>query len=353
LTLKGAVREILAAELLEALGVYTSKVFSVYETGESLYRGDEPSPTRSAVMTRLQHSHLRFGVFQRHAYFNDTDQIAMLVEYGLDHVLASYRDQNADPAVALLAGAVENSARLAAEWMAAGFVHGVLNTDNLVMTGESFDYGPWRFLPVFEPGFTAAYFDERGLYAYGRQPEAVYWALQQLEGALSLVADKDALIDVLQTYPDQYKQAVRQAFFARLGLAQTDPDTDGAMITQLLDFMKESQVSFQAIFFDWFCGEASSDRAMASKRAAHYKSELFSPLRDAIFQHEPVRPERLSAAYFNRDDPVDMVIETVESIWAAIAEHDDWSMLDNMLDQIKAVRTGFDLGAGRIGFLSG
>ena len=89
-------------------------------------------------------------------------------------------------AAALFGEVVEANARLAASWMAAGFVHGVLNTDNLNITGESFDYGPWRFLPTSDPSFTAAYFDENGLYAFGRQPEAVSWALAQLGGALTL-----------------------------------------------------------------------------------------------------------------------------------------------------------------------
>ena len=163
LTLKGAVREVLASEMLEALGVYTSKTFAIYETGEQLHRGDEPSPTRSAVLTRLQHSHLRFGVFQRHAYFDRPDLIGELVDYAIAHLVPEAGSSEGDRAAALLAAVSQRSARLAAQWMAAGFVHGVLNTDNLVVTGESFDYGPWRFLPHFEPGFTAAYFDEQGL----------------------------------------------------------------------------------------------------------------------------------------------------------------------------------------------
>ena len=353
LTLKGAVREILAAEMLEALGVYTSKVFSVYETGEQLYRGDEPSPTRSAVMTRLQHSHLRFGVFQRHAYYNRTDLIEQLVAYGLDNLLPDARAQHDDPAVALLDGAVRASARLCAQWMAAGFVHGVLNTDNLVVTGESFVYGPWRFLPEFEPGFTAAYFDETGLYAYARQPEAVYWALQQLAGALSLIGDRDGLIAVLQTYPDLYKQSVREVFMARLGLEGLDADRDGEMVTQLLDFMKESRIRFEAVFFDWFCGMASEDRAMQSARATHYQSEAFRPVLDGFKARQPLKSERLNAPYFKHADPVHMTIERVEAIWSDIAEHDDWQALDACLDLIGEARTGYGLGANRVGFLPG
>jgi uncharacterized protein YdiU (UPF0061 family) len=101
-------------------------------------------------------------------------------------------------------------ARLCASWMAAGFVHGVLNTDNLNITGESFDYGPWRFVPTSDPNFTAAYFDENGLYAFGRQPEAVSWALAQLGGALSLVCPASALLEAeLKRFVPAYQEGLR------------------------------------------------------------------------------------------------------------------------------------------------
>ncbi|MCR9129496.1 MAG: YdiU family protein [Alphaproteobacteria bacterium] len=351
LTLKGAVREILAAEMLEALGVYTSKIFSVFETGEQLHRGDEPSPTRSAVMTRLQHSHLRFGVFQRHAYFERADLIEQLVDYAIEHLVTEAQQAEGDKAAALLNAVAKRSADLAAQWMAAGFVHGVLNTDNLVVTGESFDYGPWRFLPALEPGFTAAYFDHQGLYAYARQPESVFWALQQLAGALTLVGDRDGLIEALSTYPDHYKLAMREAFLRRLGVQLLGDDSDGALVKAFLDFMEESQAPWEAVFFDWFCGAASEARADASPRAALYASEDFKPVREALLARTPDRPERLEHAYFQRAEPLHMTIERVEGLWAPIADADDWSLYDQTLADIAQARAAYDLGAGRVGFL--
>lgn len=349
LTLKGAVREILAAEMLEALGVYTSKIFSVFETGEALHRGDEPSPTRSAVMTRLQHSHVRFGVFQRHAYHEQPELIGQLVDYTLEHLLPEARDADGDKAAALLAATAKRSAELVAQWMAAGFVHGVLNTDNLVVTGESFDYGPWRFLPHFEPGFTAAYFDQTGLYAYARQPESVFWALQQLAGALTLVGDREAIIAALSTYPDHYRAALIEAFHRRLGLEPLGTEEDAAFVTGLLDFMKDSEVSWEGVFFDWFCGDAA--RADQGPRASVYARDDFKPIRTQIEDRTPVRPERLRHGYFERTDPVHMTIEQVEGLWAPIAEGDDWSAFDATLEDIAQARAAYDLGAGRVGFL--
>ncbi|KAK0332215.1 hypothetical protein LTR94_025787, partial [Friedmanniomyces endolithicus] len=197
LTLKGGVRELLAAGQLETLGVPTSRALSLIETGESLERGDEPSPTRSAVLVRLSHSHIRFGSFQRCAYFNRTDQIEALSE----HVRSLYHPIIAPGDVPGLLGAiVQANARLTARWIAAGFVHGVLNTDNLTVTGESFDYGPWRVLPRYDPAFTAAYFDQSGLYAFARQPEAVFWNLTQLASCLALTADPKPLADALNAF---------------------------------------------------------------------------------------------------------------------------------------------------------
>ena len=201
LTLKGAVREVLASEMLEALGVPSGRTLSVVETGEQLARHDEPSPTRGAVMVRSLWSHIRFGTFQRHAWFDRRDLLATLI----DHVVETYYPDLAETEgearmVALLQAITRRSARLAGRWMAAGFVHGVLNTDNLNVTGESFDYGPWRFLPWYEPGFTAAYFDETGLYAYGRQPEAIAWNLARFAECLQLLAPREALEAELERY---------------------------------------------------------------------------------------------------------------------------------------------------------
>ena len=185
LTLKGGVREILATEMLEALGAYTSKTFSIIETGEDLIRHDEPSPARSCVLVRLGHGHIRFGAFQRLAYEGDAGAIARLADYCIREFDSGLEGlATREKLHAWFERVIARTARLAAQWMAAGFVHGVLNTDNMNVNGESFDYGPWRFLPHTDFSFTAAYFDNSGLYAYGRQPEALMWNLSRFGGTL-------------------------------------------------------------------------------------------------------------------------------------------------------------------------
>ena len=194
LTLKGGVREVLATEMLEALGVNTSKTFALFETGEALERGDEPSPTRSAVLTRLSHGHIRIGTFQRLAFFGEIENIR---EAGPLLPRQSLRRARRRPGACCSNWRHKRRRQLAASYLAAGFVHGVLNSDNINITGESFDYGPWRFTPEWDPDFTAAYFDHYGLYAFGRQPEAIHWDLAQLAGCLSLVAEAPATVGAL------------------------------------------------------------------------------------------------------------------------------------------------------------
>ena len=152
LTLKGGVREVLATEMLEALGVNTSKSFALFETGEALERGDEPSPTRSSVLTRLSHGHIRIGTFQRLAFFGEVENIKRLVRYCLENLYRRGRPaDDGENALRLFDLVSQATATLAASYLAAGFVHGVLNSDNINITGESFDYGPWRFTPDWDP----------------------------------------------------------------------------------------------------------------------------------------------------------------------------------------------------------
>jgi uncharacterized protein YdiU (UPF0061 family) len=344
LTLKGAVREILAAQMLEALGVYTSKPFAVFETGEALQRNDEPSPTRSAVLTRLSHSHIRFGTFQRHAYHDRADLIGKLI----DHCSEAYFPEllplpEKARAAGLLRTTVIAGARLAASWMAAGFVHGVLNTDNMVVTGESFDYGPWRFLPKSDPAFTAAYFDQTGLYAFGRQPEAMSWNLTQLAGCLALVGEEAELIAALQLFAPVYQASLADHVFARLGLTRGALEADLLFLQDLFAWMTESGVSWAGFFHDWLGGEASAKRADAGPRGALYAASGFAEIRAGLLARDPVRPERLAHPLFARPEPVDMLIEEVEAIWAPIAEADDWSRFDAKITEIARLREGLDL----------
>ena len=224
--------------------------------------------------------------------------------------------------------------------MAAGFVHGVLNTDNLNVTGESFDYGPWRFLPSYQPEFTAAYFDQTGLYAFARQPEAVFWALTQLGGALKLVAEAEPLTDALNSFGPAYIRELRAAFLSRLGVLSLGEAADQRLLDATLALLKEGgeALRWEPLFHDWFTGFASSARALGGPRGKLYQGEAFDAFRFALFEHTPDRPERLEHSVFARPEPEEMLIDEVEAIWADIANRDDWSALYAKLDRIEQAR---------------
>ncbi len=318
LTLKGAVREILATEMLEALGVNTSKTFAVVETGEELWRSDEPSPTRSAVLTRLSHSHIRIGTFQRLAALGETENLAALVDYCLEQYpgnpppeVAPGRDE---PAARLMHQAVERLADLAASYMVAGFVHGVLNTDNMNITGESFDYGPWRWLPRWDPSFTAAYFDEGGLYAFGRQPEAIRWNLGQLAIALRPLVEAEPLIAALDRFGPCYQENMVRRFCWRLGVKSCGMKHDTRLIDAAEVTMRE--------------GNFGPDMFFHTHRGGRNAT---GPLAEALDGYEATGKPH---SYWDRDTPESMLIEEVEAIWDRIDQQDDWTSLEAKLKSL-------------------
>ncbi len=322
LTLKGGVREVLATEMLEALGVDTSKSFALFETGEALERGDEPSPTRSAVLTRLSHGHIRIGTFQRLAFFGQVDNLKKLTRYCLANLYSEQpATDDAESALHLFDLVSQATATLAASCLAAGFVHGVLNSDNINITGESFDYGPWRFTPDWDPDFTAAYFDHYGLYAFGRQPEAIHWDLAQLAGCLSLVAEAPALSELLAGWSGRFEQALVDAMLRRLGIPRGEGDRElaGALIRALASRTQP----IDRVFFDWRGGRDPGPEA--------YPADEFRTLARLLEGRETPRTH----AYWSDTAPCSMHIEEVEAIWSAIAERDDWQPFE---DKVRAVR---------------
>lgn len=322
LTLKGAVREILATEMLEALGVNTSKTLSVIETGEALWRGDEPSPTRSAVLVRLSHGHIRIGTFQRLAAMREETQLAALVEYCLSTYPGSPPPEDApsrdEPAVVLLHQVVARLAELAASYMAAGFVHGVLNSDNMNVSGESFDYGPWRWLPTWDPAFTAAYFDHSGLYCFGRQPGAILWNCSQLAASLRLLAESEPLIAALDRFGDIYRAAMARQFLWRMGLEPLDAESDMAFVAAAETHMRESGTGPDAFFFRHRAG----------------RNPPAGPLGDRFSRFTPATGA-LDHPLWSGPAAPSLVIDEVERVWAAIDTADDWQPLN---EQVAAIR---------------
>ncbi|MBC6403559.1 MAG: YdiU family protein [Hyphomonadaceae bacterium] len=321
LTLLGGVREILAARYLEHMGVNTSKALSLIETGENLRRHDEPSPTRSSVLVRLSHSHIRFGTFQRLAFFEDKDNLEKLVDYCRSHF---YPD--AVSAVGLLRRVVRASADTVAGWMAAGFVHGVMNTDNMNITGESFDYGPYRFLPTLQSGFTAAYFDHNGLYAFARQPEIMLWNLGQLAHCLAQIGDDKALIAALNRFPDDYRKAFRDHVFRRLSLVPTVLGADMSFVRATFKFLEESQTPWPQFWHDWQGGVEQEQSARSGPNRDHYCGDKFDDWFRLLKEYEGLETVE------KPDTSVSLLYDEIGELWAPVADNDDWSAFHAKLE---------------------
>lgn len=348
LTLKGGVREVIAAEALHQYGVNTSRCLSVIETGEKLWRGDEPSPTRSSVMIRFSHSHIRFGTFERLHYLQRPDLIKPLLDHVIDyyypHLLAE--SDEGDRYGQFFAELVERVATLVAQWMTSGFCHAVLNTDNMSITGESFDYGPYAFMDRFDPRFTAAYFDHSGRYCYANQPRACQWNLELLQYPLKMVMSQDHLASGLETYQDHYDRVYRQRMMDRMGLRGLPPMLVDDLLTSTLNLLSQIDMGYHDFFLALrqdFQGQwretqdailpdtlpAQSDdqqtlakqwRSLYHHALNHYGQDQMDAIARRLGQHNPdivpIRPE-------------------IEAIWDPIATEDNWNPFNLLIKRIQ------------------
>ena len=345
LTLKGGVREVIAAEALHRAGVRTSRCLSLVETGEGLWRGDEPSPTRSAVMIRFQQSHIRFGTFERLHFFDRKDLIAPLLDYVIEQYYGHLNDQS-DRYARFYAELVQRVAELAAQWMSAGFCHAVLNTDNMAITGESFDYGPFAFIPTLDPRFTAAYFDHYGRYSYANQPAVCQWNLEMLQRPLSRVVAQAELDAGLEPFWNHYRQTYRDRMLNKLGFApDSDPKFD-ELLKLTLKFLQESQISYPDFFADLATQFApgwreDSQNIFPQVNAANSElATLWDQWKLMYFDRLLNLPETELTAIADRlrqHNPTTVPTRPlIESAWQLVTEADDWSGFNQLVQQVRS-----------------
>ena len=332
LTLKGGVREVLATEFLTALNVPTSQTFSLIETGEALQRHDEPSPARSSVLVRLLHSHIRIGSFQRLAYFGQVENLETLLRHTVRYY---YPDLDPDAEydqviLSFLPAFAERVSDMVAGWMAAGFVHGVLNTDNFNITGESFDYGPWRFLPHLDLDFTAAYFDQTGRYAYGRQPSAAMWALCRLADCFVPAVEPEALEEALSEFYPSLERHLARRLCWRLGVKCTDEEASHLSVL-FFKAAKTSQMSWDRLFHDLYGGQRPDQSADPAWQVC---AEL-AKLADYAFLLSS-RQSKTAVQAVRAAPIITLEIDVVEKIWATISASDDWSEFTQFILDIRS-----------------
>lgn len=255
-------REFMVSEAMHALGVPTSRALAAVSTGEQVYR--EAGALPGAVLTRVAASHVRVGTFQYFAARRDIPALEALFEYV---VTRHYPDVQSP--TELLQAVIAAQTDLIARWMAVGFIHGVMNTDNTTLSGETIDYGPCAFLDTYHPDKVFSSIDLQGRYAYSNQPNVIVWNMAQLATALvPLMPNQDAAVEeftkIIHAMPDRIEAAWQKTFARKIGLAEARSN-DMTLVVDLLQLMAEGRADFTNTFRALSDGQAR-DQFLDPKR---------------------------------------------------------------------------------------
>jgi uncharacterized protein YdiU (UPF0061 family) len=321
-------REYVISEAMHALGIPTTRSLAVVTTGEKVWRQDGGLP--GAVLTRVAASHIRVGTFQYFAARGDTDAVRQLADYVITR---HYPDIAAGDYAALLTAIVTRQADLIASWMLVGFIHGVMNTDNTSIAGETIDYGPCAFMDSYDPATVFSSIDRGGRYAYANQPRIGMWNLTRLaECLLPLFGDdearaKDAAMAALNAFSPRFNASFVDGLRRKLGLLTTQED-DPVLIQDLLDLMAEHKADFTNTF------RALNKLADgAPDSALSFASAWLPRWRQRLAAEPTTSAERQSAmraanpAYIPRN-------HQVEAALSAAVERQDYAPFEALLDVI-------------------
>ncbi len=248
-------REYLVSEFMAAAGIPTTRALAAVTTGEAVWR---ETALPGAVLTRVASSHVRVGTFEFYAIRGDIDRLRALTDY----VIARHYPDAGD-ALGLLHAVVARQAETVAGWMALGFIHGVMNTDNMAVSGETIDYGPCAFMDAYHPDTVFSSIDRGGRYAWAEQPHVAVWNLAQLASCLiPLMGDEQAAVtaatDAVHRFPDLYQAAWLRRFGAKLGLHDAGAG-DRPLIDDLLTLMAAQQADFTRVFRGLVDGTADAE----------------------------------------------------------------------------------------------
>lgn len=299
-------REYIIGEAMHALGVPTTRALAAVTTGEQIMRQDGPEP--GAVLARVASSHLRVGTFQFFAARGETERLRQLADYAIARHYPDLADQP-DRYLGLLKAVRDQQAALIAKWMHLGFVHGVMNTDNMTISGETIDYGPCAFIDGYDPATVFSSIDQHGRYAYGNQPKIAQWNLARLaETLLDLINpdDSDDAVrqagEIINGFPLAYERVWLAGMRAKLGLVLEEPE-DMELATGLLAVLETQNADFTRVFRSLgsaAAGDASEMRDLFANPAGF---DVWLPLWQARLARENVAVEDRIAA-MDRVNPV-------------------------------------------------
>ncbi len=353
-------REYIISEAMAALGIPTTRSLAVAATGETVWR---QSALPGAVLTRVAASHIRVGTFQWAAAKRDEAALRALTEYTLRrHFPERAGAENA--ALALLTGVIERQASLIAQWMLVGFVHGVMNTDNMALSGETIDYGPCAFMDAYDLATVFSSIDRHGRYAYGNQPEIAQWNLTRLAEALLPVLHKTEADAVelakgaLQEFGPQFHQHLLAGWRRKLGLFNAEVE-DVVLIEQLLEWMQATKADFTNTFAALATDREAAGNARAGESIDGLPATAEKPIIvDAAFTEWRARwlerlkrqPESLAESAGLRQANCPAVIPRNHLVEAAIAaaESGNLSPMNRLLGVLaKPFEHGASDGSGR------
>ena len=242
--LRSCIREYLASEALHYLGIPTTRALCLVTSDTPVYRETTES---GSTLLRLAQSHVRFGHFEYFFYTKRYEDLKTLADYTIRQSFPHLSELN-DRYIRFFEAVVLSTAKLIAQWQAVGFAHGVMNTDNMSIIGDTLDYGPYGFMDDFNWHYICNHSDREGRYAFGQQPEIAYWNCGRLAQALMpLIDDVESLQSVLDIYPQTYSQTYQQLMIQKLGLT-SEEKKDTSLLQELLQLMHKSQCDYTRFF---------------------------------------------------------------------------------------------------------
>ncbi|MHC5543135.1 protein adenylyltransferase SelO, partial [Singulisphaera rosea] len=323
-------REYIVSEAMAALGIPTTRSLAVVTTGESVYR---ESIRRGAILTRVAASHIRIGTFE-YAVRRDDDALRQLADYAIARHYPELSSEAPGKYLEFLRAVADRQASLVARWQLVGFIHGVMNTDNVLVSGETIDYGPCAFMNAYDPKTVYSSIDHGGRYAYGNQPNIIQWNLARFAETLVALIDPDpekgvaAAVEVLEGFPDVFHRYWLDGMRKKLGF-QSVEDDDADLFQSLLGWMQRTRADFTNTFRDLSSRETPvDDRYRAPEFQAWHARWQERLERDG-------RPRAESYALMQSVNPV--VIprnHRVEEALAAAEEHDDLTVFHQLMEAL-------------------
>ena len=329
-------REYIISEAMHALGIPTSRSLAVVTTGEPVYREEELD---GAVLTRVAASHIRVGTMQWAAAHDDRMAIQALADYTLARHYPDLADAR-EPHLALLDAIIERQARLIARWQLVGFIHGVMNTDNMALSGETIDYGPCAFMDAYDPATVFSSIDHGGRYAYGNQPPIAQWNLARLAEAMLPLFDPqleravERATALLDRFPELFEQHWLNGMRAKLGLFTHEPE-DKTLANELLAWMQRRSADFTNTFRALTSGNLTdSSNADAEFEAWHGRLEARRLRQPQSAADVKLLMQRHNPAFIPRNHNVEEALE-------AATTAGDLTVMQRLLD---VLRTPYDHG---------